>query len=347
MTLPDNAVRPLPSGTDDSTRCVIRRGVASDAAMLAALGARTFRETFAADNTAEDMAAYVEHAYGVEQQRAELALPDAAFLIAEVDGVAAGYAYVRQSPPPAHVTNPAPGQPGVAVEVARFYVDAPWHGRGIANALMNAAIAEAAQRGARTIWLGVWERNVRAIRFYSRYGFHDIGSQPFLLGSDLQRDRVMAREVGATTGRLDAIWIKRMKRGPMDPATEAALVAGRGIRGNANQRGKRQVTIIERERWDALMKELGADLSPSTRRANLMVSGVSLAGMRGRVLRIGACRVRIYGETKPCERMDEALPGLQQAMRPNWGGGAFGEILDDGVIHIGDAVSFEEEEGAA
>ena len=346
MTQPDNAVQTLRSGAGDSAKCVIRRGVEGDAAMLAALGARTFHETFAADNTAADMAAYTAHAYGVEQQRAELALPDAAFLIAEVDAVAAGYAYLRQSPPPAHVTNPAPGQPGLAIEVARFYVDAPWHGRGIADVLMKAVIAEAAERGARTIWLGVWERNVRAIRFYSRHGFHDIGTQPFLLGSDLQRDRVMARDAGAATGRLDAIWIKRMKRGPMDPAKEAELVAGRGIRGNANQRGKRQVTIIERERWDALMKELGAHLSPSTRRANLMVSGVSLAGMRGRVVRIGACRVRIYGETKPCERMDEAFPGLQQAMRPNWGGGAFGEILDDGVIRIGDAVSFEEE-GAA
>jgi len=333
-------------GTDESPRCVVRRGVDGDAAMLATLGARTFAETFAADNTAEDMAAYLAHAYGEEQQRAELALPDARFLIAEVGGVPAAYAYLRQAPVPAHVTTEAPGQPGVAIELARFYVDAPWHGRGIAHAVMDAAIGEAAARGARTLWLGVWERNARAIRFYARRGFHDIGSQPFVLGSDLQRDRVMAREIQATTGRLDAIWIKRMKRGPMDPASEADLVAGRGIRGNANQRGKRQVTIIERERWDALMRQLGADLSPSARRANLMVSGVALAGMRGRVLRIGACRVRIYGETKPCERMDEALPGLQQAMRPDWGGGAFGEILDDGVIRVGDAVRFEEEDAA-
>ena len=335
-------------GTGDSARCVIRRGVAGDAAMLAALGARTFNDTFAADNTAEDMAAYLAHAYGLEQQRAELALPDAWFLIAEVDGVPAAYAYLRQAPLPAHVTNPAPGQPGLAVEVARFYVDAPWHGQGIAQALMQAVIAQSAQRGARTLWLGVWERNARAIRFYSRYGFRDIGCQPFMLGSDLQRDRVMSRESRAAAGRLDAIWIKRMKRGPMDPASEAELVAGRGIRGNANQGGKRQVTIIERERWEALMSQLDADLSPSARRANLMVSGISLVGMRGRVLRVGGCRVRIYGETKPCERMDEALPGLRQAMRPDWGGGAFGEILDDGVIRIGDGISFDDsDEGTA
>lgn len=320
---------------------VIRRGAPADAGMLAALGRRTFVETFAADNTPEDMAAYLAHAYGAEQQGAELALPDAAFLIAEVDGAVAGYAYLRKAPLPAHITDPAPGQPGLAIEIARFYVDAPWHGKGIAHALMDAALDEATRRGARTVWLGVWERNARAIGFYAKRGFHDIGVQPFKLGSDLQHDRVMAREVGAKAGRLEAIWIKRMKRGPMDPASEAVLVAGKGIRGNANQRGKRQVTIIERERWDALMKELGADLSPSARRANLMVSGVPLAGMRGRVLRVGACRLRIYGETKPCERMDEALPGLQRAMRPDWGGGAFAEILDDGEIRVGDPVAFE------
>ena len=327
----------------EAASCTIRRGVPGDAAVLAALGRKTFLDAFAADNTPENTAAYVAHAYGVEQQAAELALPDAAFLIAEVDGTAAGYAYLRQAPLPVHITDPAPGQPGPAVEIARFYVDARWHGRGVAHALMDAALDEAAQRGATTIWLGTWDRNARGIRFYTKRGFRDIGAQPFKLGSDLQQDRVMAREAGTKAGRLEAIWIKRMKRGPMDPATEAVLVAGKGIRGNANQRGKRQVTIIERERWDELMKELGAVLSPSARRANLMVSGVPLAGMRGRVLRIGACRVRIYGETKPCERMDEALPGLQRAMRPNWGGGAFGEILDDGEIRVGDPVSLERE----
>ena len=143
-------------------------------------------------------------------------------------------------------------------------------------------------------------------------------------------------------GRLDAIWVKRFKRGPMDPAGEAELRAGRGIVGNANQGGKRQVTLIEREVWESLMSRLGGDLDPSTRRANLMVSSFPLAGARGRVLRVGACRLRILGETKPCERMDEALPGLRLAMQRDWGGGAFAEILEGGRVVVGDPVSWEE-----
>ena len=148
-------------------------------------------------------------------------------------------------------------------------------------------------------------------------------------------------------GRLEAIWIKRVRRGPMDAAPRAALVAGRGLRGNANQGGRRQVTIIEREAWSAVMEETGADLDPSRRRANLMVSGVALARMRVRVLRVGAVRLRVLGETKPCERMDEALPGLKRAMYPDWRGGAFAEVLEDGEIAVGDAVRWEPAEPPA
>ncbi|HEU4827645.1 MAG TPA: MOSC domain-containing protein [Gemmatimonadales bacterium] len=141
-------------------------------------------------------------------------------------------------------------------------------------------------------------------------------------------------------GRLEAIWIKRAHRGPMDAARSATLVAGRGLVGNADQGRKRQVTLIAEETWGRLMRALDAGADPSARRANLMLSGVELAESRGRILAVGRCRLRIAGETRPCERMDEAVPGLRAAMGRDWGGGAFAEVLDDGIIGIGDTVHF-------
>src|SRR5690606_29617272 len=118
----------------------------------------------------------------------------------------------------------------------------------------------------------------------------------------------MSEDVGV----LRAIWIKRVRLGPMDRVGEATLVENRGILRNANQNGRRQVTLIEEEVWQQLMSQLGADLDPSARRANLMISAVRLADSRDRLLRIGECVIDIRGETRPCERMDEALPGLRR-----------------------------------
>jgi MOSC domain-containing protein YiiM len=142
-------------------------------------------------------------------------------------------------------------------------------------------------------------------------------------------------------GRLRSIFVKRMKRGPMDPKDRATLVAGRGIVGNANQGGRRQVTILEAERWAEATAELQSTLDPAARRANLLITDLRLEGTRGRVLAIGPCRLRILGETRPCERMDEALPGLRRAMDPDWRGGAFAEVLEGGEIAVGDAVAWE------
>ena len=143
-------------------------------------------------------------------------------------------------------------------------------------------------------------------------------------------------------GQLEAIWLKRMKSGPMDPVEQATLKAHRGLVGNANQGGKRQVTLIEQEMWQDVMAEMGSSLDPGARRANLMLTGIRLMNTRGRILQIGGCRIRIYGETRPCEVMDEALPGLKNALDKDWGGGAFGEVLDDGEIAIGNEVKWLE-----
>jgi MOSC domain-containing protein YiiM len=147
-------------------------------------------------------------------------------------------------------------------------------------------------------------------------------------------------------GRLERIWIKRAHRGPMDGHQTAHLVAGRGLEGNADQGGRRQVTILSRERWASACAQLGEPIDPRERRANLLVSGVDLAETRGRVLHVGGCRIRILGETRPCGRMDEVFAGLQDALRPDWGGGAYGEALDDGEMTIGDEVRWEEASAA-
>jgi ribosomal protein S18 acetylase RimI-like enzyme len=165
----------------------IRRGLPSDALVLAALARDTFYDTFASTNDAADMALHLEKAYGVAQQMAELTDPEVVTLLAEEAGHAVAYAQLRTGHVPDCVEGARP------MELWRFYVSREWHGRGIAQALMTRVMAEAAIRGAQTLWLGVWERNPRALAFYGKSGFEDVGQHVFLFGTDPQTDRVMVK----------------------------------------------------------------------------------------------------------------------------------------------------------
>lgn len=128
----------------------------------------------------------------------------------------------------------------------------------------------------------------------------------------------------------------------MDEVQRAVLVPGRGLEGGAHFGGIREVTLIEVEVWERHLRVLGKSLDPAHRRANLLIRGCDLAQSRGRVLRVGPCRLLIRGETKPCERMDEALPGLRAQMEPAWGGGAFAQVVEGGSIASGVPVYFED-----
>lgn len=141
--------------------------------------------------------------------------------------------------------------------------------------------------------------------------------------------------------RLVAIFSKRMHGGPMDPLETAVLEAGRGLVGSADQGGRRQVTLISEARWTELMAEVGADLGLGARRANLVVSRIDFEASRHRFLRIGPCRLRIGGETRPCQLMEDAADGLQAAMRNRWGGGVFAEVIEGGPVRVGDTVTWD------
>jgi diamine N-acetyltransferase len=167
----------------------VRRASVEDAKLLAELGALTFEETFAKDNSPEDMAAYLADSFSVERLLEELTDPLSVFFVAEVEGSAAGYAKIREGGAADGVEGERP------VELVRLYVSQEWLGRGVGHALMQRCIDEAREQGFRTIWLGVWERNDRAQAFYRKWNFREVGEHIFQLGADAQRDLVMQRAV--------------------------------------------------------------------------------------------------------------------------------------------------------
>jgi diamine N-acetyltransferase len=175
--------------TIDPEQLTIRRALPADAPVVAELALRTFMDAFGADSDPHNLALHIARAYGVPQQSAEIAHPGIITLLAEADGRPAAYAQIRRGQPPSCV------QDADAVEIARFYVDQAWHGRGMAQRLMSAALAQAREMGARTVWLMVYEHNHRALAFYARQGFREVGRHGYLFGNSLELDRVLVREV--------------------------------------------------------------------------------------------------------------------------------------------------------
>lgn len=170
---------------------VLRKAIPSDARQLSLLAERTFRETFGAANTIQDMELHCRASYGDAIQAGEIAAADMLTLLSEDDGRLVGFAQLRWGRAPECVAAKAPG------EIQRMYVDRDWHGKGVAQGLMQACLGEMQARSTDVVWLGVWERNPRAIAFYRKFGFAAVGDHVFLLGADPQRDIVMARPMAS------------------------------------------------------------------------------------------------------------------------------------------------------
>jgi diamine N-acetyltransferase len=168
---------------------MIRYAKPSDAKALAALAEQTFRDTFGGVNTVEDMALHCRTSYGEDIQAAEISNAAMVTLVCEDGPELTAFAQLRWSGAPSCVRAKNPG------EIQRLYVAKPWHGKGVAHGVMAACMREMESRPSDVVWLGVWERNPRAIAFYEKFGFVPVGAHVFPLGADPQRDIIMARRV--------------------------------------------------------------------------------------------------------------------------------------------------------
>jgi GNAT superfamily N-acetyltransferase len=171
----------------------IRYASPQDAGLLADLGAKTFIHTYAESNPFENIEAYVQDSFSPEKQAAEIADPANLFLIAEIKGQVFGYAQLTSSSHSPRLANQNP------VELVRIYLLPEFIGKGLGSRLMQACLQEARAKDHDAIWLGVWEHNPRAIAFYQKWGFKQIGTQQFTLGADLQTDWIMALDLRAAT----------------------------------------------------------------------------------------------------------------------------------------------------
>ena len=148
---------------------LIRPATLADALAITEVGRRTFTDAFGAANTGEDLALFLDEAYGEAIQVRELHDPALRYLVVEKDAMLVGFALLRSGKASAFVRDPS------AIEIQRFYLNASCHGSGLAQRLMAACVDTAKALHATTVFLGVWEHNPRALRFYAAQGFAEVG----------------------------------------------------------------------------------------------------------------------------------------------------------------------------
>lgn len=169
----------------------IRQASTEDAKLLTDLSYTTFWDAFAhhPKNAPDDLDHYMRQAFSLEQISEELSEPGNLFLLAEIDGEPAGYAKLIFENIEPGITAEKP------VELSRLYSHQKFLGKGVGQALMDACFESAKDKGCDVMWLGVWEFNPRARRFYEKHGFYEVGKHTFQLGSDPQTDLLMQKEL--------------------------------------------------------------------------------------------------------------------------------------------------------
>jgi len=167
----------------------IRKVTIQDVEQLAKIGKRTFSETFAAENSPEDMAEYLDQGFATQKLKAELTDPNAEFYFAEQEGRVIGYLKVNSGASQTEIKDQN------ALEIERIYALKEFHGKKVGQALYEKALELAVEKSVPYIWLGVWEYNPRAIRFYEKNGFVAFDKHVFKLGKDEQTDIMMKLEL--------------------------------------------------------------------------------------------------------------------------------------------------------
>ena len=161
----------------------------TDLEVLQSVSLETFTEAFAAQNDPEDFAAYLREAFSPEALRRELEDPETRFFLLYYKDQLAGYAKINSGKAQTELQDP------LSLEVERIYVREPFQGKGLGSWMLQKFQSLAGEEGKKYLWLGVWEENKAAIRFYERHGFVTFGRHPYYIGSDRQMDWMMRLEL--------------------------------------------------------------------------------------------------------------------------------------------------------